>query len=60
MSVEMKIEKSIEEQIIDKTIVKLTEYELFPDDVVQLLKEVDLTNKESVKKAISVVREEVE
>ena len=56
----MKIEKSIEDQIIDKTIDKLIESELFPEEVVQLLKRVDLTNKKSVKEAISVVREEEE
>lgn len=60
MSDQSQIEKSIEDQIIDKTIDKLAESELFPDDVVQLLKEVDLTNKESVKEAISVIREEIE
>ncbi len=58
MSDEIKIEKSIENQILDKTIEKLMESELFPEKLVKQLREIDLTNKASVKAAISVLEEE--
>ncbi|MFT0714654.1 hypothetical protein [Flagellimonas lutimaris] len=53
MSKVEEIEKSIEEQILDKTLEKLNESELFPDTLLNELKKTDLTNKDAVKTALS-------
>ncbi|PHR99891.1 MAG: hypothetical protein COA80_03360 [Leeuwenhoekiella sp.] len=58
MSEEKEIEKSIERQILDKTMEKLKQSELFPETLIDELKKIDLTNKESVKTAISAHEED--
>lgn len=58
MSEEQEIEKSIEDQILDKTIEKLKQSELFPEALINELKKIDLTSKDGVKTALSVYEED--
>lgn len=58
MSEEQEIEKSIEDQILDKTMEKLKQSELFPEALINGLKKIDLTSKDGVKTALSVYEEE--
>jgi hypothetical protein len=58
MSEEKEIEKSIEGQILDKTMEKLKQSELFPETLIAELKKIDLTKKESVKTALSAHEED--
>lgn len=58
MSEEQEIEKSIEDQIFNKTMAKLKHSELFPETLIDELKKIDLTSKDSVKTALSMYEEE--
>lgn len=58
MSEEQEIEKSIEDQILNKTMEKLKQSELFPETLIDELKKIDLTSKESVKTTLSMYEEE--
>lgn len=58
MSEEQEIEKSIEDQILGKTMEKLKESELFPEALINELKKIDLTSKDGVKTALSDYEEE--
>ena len=55
-----KIEKSIQEQILDKMISKLKEKKTFDDSLLEGLKEVDLTKVSTVKEIItkSLIKDE--
>ncbi len=55
---EMKIEKSISEQIVERMYEKMKESEIFDDDTISKLKKIDLTNKNDVKKVISKKEDE--
>lgn len=58
MSEEKNVEKSIKGQILDKTMEELKQSELFPETLIDELKKIDLTNKESVKNALSAHEED--
>lgn len=58
MSEEQEIEKSIEDQILDKTMEKLKQSELFPETLIDELKKIDLTSKDVVKTMLSIYEEE--
>jgi len=58
MSEEQEIEKSIEDQILDKTMGKLKQSELFPETLIDELKKIDLTSKDGVKTTLSMYEEE--
>lgn len=60
MSEEVKFDKTIDDQIFDKTIEKLLESNVFSEKLVAQIKKVDLTNKTSVKAALSVFENEEE
>lgn len=58
MSGEQKIEKTIEDQILDNTMERLEQSELFPEALIDELKKIDLTSKDCVKTALSVFVED--
>lgn len=47
------LENSLQEQIIDKMIQKLRDSEHFTDNLIQYLKDVDLSSKDDVKELLS-------
>ncbi len=53
MSDKIQIEKPISEQIIEKMIDKLKDSEGFSESTLTKLKNIDLTNKNDVKRVIS-------
>ena len=57
MSEEQEIEKSIEDQILDKTMEKLKQSELFPETLIDELKKIDLTSKDGVKTTLYMYEE---
>lgn len=60
MSEEQEIDKSIEDKILDMTMDKLKQSELFPETLIDELKKIDLTSKDNVKTALSVFEDKKE
>lgn len=60
MKEEAEIEKSLSDQILDKTIQKLKESDVFSDKLIEKIKDVDLTVKTDVKEALSSFEDEEE
>lgn len=60
MSTEQEIDKSIEAQILDMTMDKLEQSELFPETLIDELKKINLTSKDNVKSALSVFEDKKE
>lgn len=60
MSTEQEIDKSIEAQVLEMTMEKLEQSELFPETLIGELKKINLNSKDNVKTALSVFEDKKE